>query len=127
MNGIEVIRWILYADDAVLFCKTTEDACTILNIINDTCKRFGLTLSFKKTKTQVFNNNELANKDTLFSVEDVKIENVDEFVYLGQVITNNDSKCFTDHRVARANAKFHELREALCDFNINIRTRKKAS
>ena len=64
-------------------------------------------------------------KDTLFSVEGEKIENVREFVYLGQVITNNDNKCFTEHRIARANAKFHVLCDALCDFNINIHTTKK--
>ena len=51
MRGIEVIRWILYADDVVLFCKTVTEAEQLLTIINDTCKRFGLTISFKKTKT----------------------------------------------------------------------------
>ena len=125
MNGIETIRWILYADDAVLFCKTPEEAHKILNIINDTCKRFGLTLSFDKTKTQVFNNSELANQETLFSINDEVIENVKAFTYLGQVITTIDNKDFTEYRIARANAKFNELRSALCDYNINLHTRKK--
>ena len=78
---------------------------------------FGLNLSLEKAKTQVFNNDELAKVDSLFSVEGEIKENVTEFVYLGQVITSNDSKCFTEHRIARANAKFNELRDALCDFN----------
>ena len=50
MRGIEVIRWILYADDVALFCKTVEEAEKLLTIINETCKRFGLTISFEKTK-----------------------------------------------------------------------------
>ena len=50
LSGIEVVDWILYADDVVLFCKTPEEAEQLLIIINDTCKRFGF---FKKTKTQV--------------------------------------------------------------------------
>ena len=36
------------------------DAEKIMNILNKTCLRFGLTISFSKTKTQVFNNKELA-------------------------------------------------------------------
>ena len=125
MNGVQVIRWILYADDAVLFCKTPEDAQTILNIINDTCKRFGLTISFDKTKTQVFNNDELAGKHSLFNIGDEKIENVNEFTYLGQVITTTEDTCFTEYRIARANAKFNELRKVLCDHKVNKRTRRK--
>ena len=70
MRGIEVIRWILYADDVVLFCRSASDAERLLNTLSDICKRFGLTISFKKTRTQVFNNSELATKEHLFSGED---------------------------------------------------------
>ena len=125
LRGIEVIRWILYADDMVLFRRSASDAERLLNTLNDTCKRFGLTISFKKTKTQVFNNNELATKEHLFSIGPEKIENVQSFTYLGHVITNNENDCFTDHRIARAVAKFNELRTVLCDTNVNIQTRRK--
>ena len=84
-----------------------------------------MNISFTKTKTQVFHDEELAQKDTLFSVEDHTIENVREFVYLGQVFTNTQEKSFTEHRIARATAKFNELRKALCDRDINIQTRRK--
>ena len=50
LHGAEIIQWILYADNAVLFCKTPEEAQEVLTIINTTCKRFGLTISFKKNK-----------------------------------------------------------------------------
>ena len=96
----------------------------LLNTLNDTCKRFGWTISFKKTKTQVFNNNELATKEHLFSGGLEKIENIQSFTHLGNVITNNENDCFTDHRIARAVAKFNELRTVLCDTNVNIQTRR---
>ena len=125
MNGVQVIRWILYADDAVLFCKSPEDAQTILNILNITCKRFGLTISFLKTKTQVFNNDDLAEHDSIIAVDGEPIENVKEFTYLGQVISTCKDSALTEYRIGRANAKFHEMRKVLCDFKINKRTRKK--
>ena len=117
---VEVIRWILYADDVVLFCKTVHEAERLLDIINDTCLRFGLTISFKKTKTQ-----ELAEKETLISVGENEIANVREFVYLGNVIKNVDKECVTDHQIAKATAKFNELRKVLTDINLNMTTRRK--
>ena len=108
-----------------LFCKTVHEAETILNIINSTCKRFGLTISFSKTKTQVFNDDNLADMPTLLNVDGNVIENVKEFTYLGQLITTKEKACFTDLRVSRAIAKFNELRNVLSDPKVNIRTRRK--
>ena len=125
MRGIEIIRWILYADDVVVFCKTVSEAQRLLSIINDTCKRFGLTVSFSKTKTQVFNNAELAESPSLFNVGVEVVENVRSFTYLGQVNTTAEKKSFTEHRTASATAKFNEMRNVLCDIRVNLRTRRK--
>ena len=45
MNGTEIVRWLLYADDLVLFSTSITEAQDIMNIMNTTCKRFGLTVS----------------------------------------------------------------------------------
>ena len=58
--------------------------------LNDTFKRFGLTISFEKTKTQVFNDEDLAEKSTPFNIGEQVIENVRKFTYLGQVITTEE-------------------------------------
>ena len=84
MRGVEIIRWILYADDVVLFCVRAKDAKRMLTIIDDTCKRFGLNISFGKTKTQVFNDAALQEKTSIITVNGHEIENVTDFVYLGQ-------------------------------------------
>ena len=125
MRGLEIIRRILYAEDQVLFCKTISEAEQRLNIINTTCNRFGLTISFKKTKTQVFNNLELAKKPSLFSIQGNDIENVLDFTYLGHVVTTDENQCFTEHRIASVTSKFNELRKVLTDTNVHMRTRRK--
>ena len=125
MRGIEMMRWILYADDMVLFCKTVDEAEQLLTLINDTFKRFGLTISFEKTKTQVFNDEDLAEKSTLFNIGEQVIENVRKFTYLGQVITTEEKGCFTEHRISRTISKFNELRNVLTEINVNLRTRRK--
>ena len=126
MRGIEIMRWILYADDMVLFCKTVDEAEQLLTLINDTFKCSGLTISFEKTKTQVFNDEDLAEKSTLFSIGEQVIENVRKFTYLRQVITTEEKGCFTEHRISRTISKFNELRNVLtADINVNLRTRRK--
>ena len=85
MLGTEVIKWILYADDVVLFCKSVNEAKQILNIINDTCNSFGLTISFKKTKTQVFNNAELAKRALLFNIQgNARSKKISSKIYKGR-------------------------------------------
>ena len=126
MRGTEIIRWILYADDVALFCKSVDEAEAILNILNDTCKRFGLTISFGKTKTQVFNcEKELVEAKTLFSIDGEVVENVRTFIYLGHMITNEDDSCFTELRTSRATGKFYELKSVLSDKQVNMNTRRK--
>ena len=71
---MEITRRILFANDVVLFCRTLKEPGKILNILNDTFRRFDLAISFKKTKTQVFNNEDLLNKDSLSSIGPEKIE-----------------------------------------------------
>ena len=48
MHGSEFIKWLLYADDLVQFCPNIAQAQDIIIIMDSVCKRFGLTISFKK-------------------------------------------------------------------------------
>ena len=109
----------------VVFARNVNEAEKILEVICNTCRRFGLSVSFGKTKTQVFNDEELASRPSLFKIGDDMIENVQEFTYLGHVISNSEDICFTEHCVSRATAKFNELRNVLCDTDVNLRTRRK--
>ena len=125
MNGLELIKWILYADDLVLFSSSLAELNTILEIINSTCKRFGLTISFKKTKTMVFGDLSLSNEKSIISIEGNKIENVDKFCYLGHTIFIDQKKSYTDLRISSALSKFSEMGNVLRDGEVDIGIRRK--
>ena len=84
--------------------------------MNNVCKRFGLTISFKKTKVLQLNTDTL---DVNIVVDENKLENMSDFCYLGHTIFNDDSD-FTGNRIARATAKFNELGNVLRDKEINL-------
>ncbi|WP_411025238.1 reverse transcriptase domain-containing protein, partial [Salmonella sp. s54836] len=92
----EIVRWVLYADDFVLFCMSIAEAQEIMNIMNTTCKRFGLTISFKKTKVMQFNT---STSDINIVIDGIELGNVSEFCYLGHTIFN-DGRNSTDLRIA---------------------------
>ena len=64
-------------------CHKRGTGQVILDIVHRNCSRYGQ-ISFKKTKTQVFNNLELMKKRSLLNISGNKIENVKEFKYLRQ-------------------------------------------
>ena len=121
MHGVEIIKWLLYADDLVLFCSDISEAQEIVKIMNSVCKRFGLTISFSKTKVMQFYTD---TNHVNVIVDDNVLENVSEFCYLGHNIFNNDDD-FTSLRIERATAKFNELSNILRDQDINLSIRRK--
>jgi hypothetical protein len=125
MNGVEIMRWVLYADDMVLFSTSLNQASQILKIIDDTCRRFGLSISYKKTKTMVFNDIVLSKQDSIISINGRSLGNVSEFCYLGHTIFNTKDKSFTELRISKATQKFQDMKKVLTDGEIEINVRKK--
>ena len=110
LNGVEIVIWLLYADDLVLFCKIVAEVKTIMNILNDTCSRFGLTSPFQR-------------KDSLFSIRENVVDNAREFKYFGQTFSNKDQGSFTDLRLSKAIGNFNKKRWVLTDQIVNMTTR----
>ena len=117
-----------YADDLVTVNTSIEDAENCLKIFDRVFRRFGLTISFGKTETMLFNfDEETTAKKSLFSINDEVIKNVRKFTYLGHKITNTDVADYDtsslDHRISLAKMKFQELKKVLQDREIDIKTR----
>ena len=53
------------------------------------CKEWQLTVNCNKTKTMIFGKNVMNIKNTKFSYRNTYLENVSEFKFLGNVITQN--------------------------------------
>ena len=89
-NGGKVITNLRYADDVVLIAGGMEELQELVNRVSKASSQFGLSLNPSKTKVMKICRKPKNNEELNFiAVNDKKIENFKEFIYLGSLITNN--------------------------------------
>ena len=90
---------LLYADDAVAFAKSPEVLQLILNDIESYCTLWGLKINTRKTKAMIFEKGRHTHFD--FYLNNVKLELVDSFKYLGIHFFKNGNWHRTQQRLAQ--------------------------
>ena len=85
ING-QVLNNLRFADGNILFSNTEEQLQELMKPLNEEGKKDGMRMNEKKTKVMC---NEIAKKQTSsgISLDGVKLEEVEEYKYLGKVLT----------------------------------------
>jgi len=131
-EGIQIggrqVNNLRYTDDTVLLAGNVEELQNMITKVKETSEKYGLRLNTKKTKVMVVKKTAKFGQLTgvNIQIEGQRIEEVDRFVYLGSMITNemrniNEIKM----RIARAKNHFYKLGRFLTNKKINIMTRKR--
>ena len=116
----------LYADDMFVIFRTKEALQRGMEIVEETFTRYGLTLSRKKTETMVVNGDpEETRNESLITLGDKNIKNVQTFKYLGVKFSPNNNKVMIQHRIGSASSKFAELKDMFKNHRINTSIRTK--
>ena len=87
------VQSIAYADDIMITSDNIKDLEYLVTSIDDVCNKFGLRINFSKyTKymTILPNNSSSSHNTTLAIRDDINIEQVTQFKYLG-IILNSDN------------------------------------
>ena len=98
------------------------------NVLENLLHRFGLTISIDKTKTMIFNWKGAEYPESIITINNVHIENVAQFVYLGSVISYSEpgtSDKELDRRIGMAHGKFAEMKKVLCNYRLKLNIRIK--
>ena len=95
----DLIRDMLFADDAAVATHTQEELQSLMDCFPHAFKDFGLTISLKKTN--------VLGQDTeappVISIHDYELDAVCKFTYLGSTITDNLSlDAEIDKRIGKA-------------------------
>ena len=99
INTINVFL-LLYADDQVVFAKSPESLQRMLTDIENYCNTLGLKINTSKTKIMIFEKGRHTSYD--FHLNNVKLEIVSTFKYLGVYFFKNGNwnktqKCIANH------------------------------
>jgi hypothetical protein len=113
-----------YADDTALVADSPEKLQNILDKVDEISEQYGLKINIKKTKIMVVSRD--TDKEFDIKVQNQKLEKVEEFIYLGHLITS-DGKYEREikRRIAIAKSNFEKMSSILTTRNIKLQIRKR--
>ena len=117
-----------YADDLVLMFDDVRALKAALKLLQSTFEEYGLSINITKTKTMIINFQEFVEDypSTISSINNVALDNVKVFKYLGCNIKfdeENTGNAELEFRIDIAQAKFYELRKKMFNYRIQLLTR----
>ena len=102
---------LAFADDTGLMSMIRNDMQVLIDIFVEACTELGLKINVPKTKFMVVNQNEGSSVEP-FTIYGKKLEQVDEFLYLGSIITaKGDSKVDIRSRIEKADKAFGAMKK----------------
>ena len=85
------IYLLMFADDAVIFSETIEELQESLNNLKQYCDKWNLSVNIDKTKIVVFRKGEVLSQNETWTFDNNEIEIVNNFNYLGVVLSSGGS------------------------------------
>jgi exonuclease III len=120
-----VSRELLFADDCALMAHSLEHILQLTDCFAKAAKRFGLTISLKKTEVVFQPRSAVAQPKPTVLINDTPLHVVDNFCYLGSVMSQ-DAEISDDikRRIAAAGTAFGRLEARLwCERGIRLATK----
>lgn len=107
-----IVRELLYADDCAIVAHSEADLQKLTDSLSHATKRFGLTISIKKTEVLYQPAKGTSGPTPNILIDGKTLNNVETFTYLGSNISSaNNLDTEISNRLAKANACFGRLRK----------------
>ena len=99
-NG-EALNCLFYADDLVLISTSAAGLQKQINILQQYCEKWLLTINLKKTKTLIFQkqNRKTTQEKYFFLLNGKEIDNVADYTYLGTTFYSNGKFSISKQRL----------------------------
>ena len=111
---------LLFADDTVLFSNTKEDLQIKLNIFENYCTAWKLSVNTSKTNIKIFSGGRLA-KDQKFYFNGYKLDTLSEYKYLGILLARSGAFAKAKkHIIDQANSAPFSLQRKIRSLNLLI-------
>ena len=116
--GGRTITNLRFADDIDGLAGNEEELKSLVNCLDNTSTRYGMEISAEKTKVMT---NEYGTFTTNISVHGTELESVNQFKYLGAIISDNGSHTEILSRSAQTLTALAKLRKIWRDKNIALK------
>ena len=106
------VQSIAYADDIMITSDNIKDLECLVISIDDVCIKFGLRINFSKTKYMtILPKNSIPSLNTTLAIrDDISIEQVTQFKYLGSILnSDNTVDAEIESRINKASQIFRSL------------------
>lgn len=119
--GSRTLKDLRFADDIDLLASSAGGLQRLIELTHDGGKDHGLHINIDKTKVMITGE---YRDNAEFQIDSEKLELVDQFVYLGSLITS-DNNCTKeiDRRIAIAHGMFTSLKEIWKSGNLSTKTK----
>ena len=123
--GNKIFSCLLYADDLVIFSKSSDGLQNCLNLLNNFCTENNIKVNIKKTKAMTFNKGGRIINSKSYLLGEKELENTNEYKYLGLMIKSNGKfNLAMEDLKARALKASHTVRKNIPN-NCNLQTQLK--
>ena len=108
-----------FADDIDGLAGSQEELAQLIKRLDESCSAFGMEISAEKTK--VMTNTHVKDLQTEFKVKDSVLQIVNQFIYLGAIVTDNGSRSEILSRMAKAQNSLSKLKTIWKDKCISVK------
>jgi hypothetical protein len=105
------VQILAYVDDVVVVARYENAAKDALNRLEKSSQKLGLMIDYDKTKCMATTCK--SNKEKYMRINNSDTETVNQFKYLGSIITNNNISSEISHRINMGNTCYYGLRNIL--------------
>ena len=119
--GGRCVNNLRFADDIDGLAGSQEELAELIRRLDESCSAYGMEISAEKTK--VMTNVHVKDIQTQFKVKDSVLEIVNQFIYLGALVTDNGSKKEILSRMAKAQSALSRLKIIWKDKNICVKSK----
>lgn len=116
---------IRFADDIAILADSENELNKMLKILSNALNKFHLKINPQKTKSMLIS--KIQNQENVnITLNNIQIQQVQEFCYLGSIITsNNKSSPDIKRRITLAKQAFQNKNQLLSNQHLNIHIRKR--
>ena len=120
--GGRIITNFRFADDIVINAEEEEEAGVLIDCLESTTTRYKMEIGPDKTKVMTNNPNGFQRE---IKIKGQRLEEVENFKYLGAIISNEGSKSEILSRIAQTTAALSRLKIIWRDKNISLASKVK--